>query len=628
VAYRDSEALGISDAGDVVVGHEESQACIWTIDAEGGVEQSFLPETSWEYPSKATAISADGSIIVGYNTASAQQAVMWKKVVDGDSTTWEYIVIDEYLDQRHYNRQEFSCQEATAISPDGTIIVGNGNGPDGAGAFRLFLEEERLSGTPVAWGNNDFGETNVPDGLMDVVSLKIAGRYNLALRENGTVVGWGRNDSGEISIPPDLSHVTSVDGGNWHGVALKDDGTVVTWGNNWYGQQDIPDGLDEVLSISAGGSHTLALRTDHTVVAWGEELGGRCDVPQGLADVAAIAAGVFNSVALTWDGTVVEWGTVLNGSIPKPVDLDNVIAISNTRHTLALKDDGTVVAWGDNGMGQCNVPEGLDRVVKAVAGFTHSAALRDDGTVVVWGPDTGGVKDVPPGLDEVIDIAVGGSFTLALKADGTVVAWGWDDSGQTDVPADLADVFAIHAGSVWGVALVEVDDVPPPPVPALTVSTNFLLTHCPEGEDAMADFIQVTNTGDGTMSFSVESDVAWIEPSPPVGESSGSAQSIDILYHTSTLAAGDYEGIVTVTAEGADGSPKQVMVSLSVMELTPPDNWGAFDRLDGDFVDTGDWMGWFWIGEAPWVWCYTMSKWIYVPDASAEAGVGWVYIPK
>ena len=276
--------------------------------------------------------------------------------------------------------------------------------------------------TPVvAWGDNSYGQCDVPLDLTDAVAIAADG-HNLALRADGTVVAWGDNSYGQCDIPEDLTDAVAVAAGTYHSLALREDGTVVAWGcldpNNYYGYGPgyLPAGLRDVVAIAAGGMHALALRADGTVVAWGINLDSQCDVPAGLSDVVAIAA------------------------------RDN--------HSLALRADGTVVAWGNNDPGQSNVPEGLSNVVAIAAGYYHNMALQADGTAVAWGDDGYGQCDVPAGLSDVVAIAAGLDYSLALRADGTVAAWGDNENGGTDVPAGLSEVVAIAAGIDHNLALI------------------------------------------------------------------------------------------------------------------------------------------------------------------------------
>ena len=139
-------------------------------------------------------------------------------------------------------------------------------------------------GTLQAWGLNDYGQTNVPVGLSNVVSLAVGRTHNLALRADGTVVGWGFNragqatgiantnaisvSSGEVSVEGRvLTDVAAIAAGRGYSLAIKKDGTVVGWGrmvNDQY-PVTVPEGLSNVVAISAGESFCLAITTNRAV---------------------------------------------------------------------------------------------------------------------------------------------------------------------------------------------------------------------------------------------------------------------------------------------------------------------------------------------------------------------------
>ena len=152
----------------------------------------------------------------------------------------------------------------------------------------------RSDGTVVAWGKNDYGQTNVPFGLSNVVAVSAGPRDNLALRSDGTVVAWGD----AWPVPPEVTNVVAISAGAYHELALRADGTVVAWGFNLYGECDVPPGLSNVVAIAAGGFHSMARTVDGKVVTWGLDGYGQTDLPAGLSSAAAISAGVNHSLAL------------------------------------------------------------------------------------------------------------------------------------------------------------------------------------------------------------------------------------------------------------------------------------------------------------------------------------------
>ncbi|MBI5685928.1 MAG: putative Ig domain-containing protein [Verrucomicrobia bacterium] len=292
----------------------------------------------------------------------------------------------------------------------------------GASLFLFAVAPQlRAAGEVVAWGYNNVGQANVPEGLSNVVAVGASG-HSLALKGDGTVVAWGYNGFGETNVPAGVSGIVGIAAGSNHNLLLKSDGTVMGWGWNIFGQATVPSGLSSVVGISAGCWHSMALKRDGTVFVWGYNGYGQTNVPSGLRGVVSIAAGSYSCVALKSDGTVVAWGSQTN----VPFGLSGVIAIAaGSEHTVALKRDGTVTAWGHNSHGQTNVPANLSGVIAIAAGDFHSSAVKADGTVVAWGRDFLGSATVPVGLSGVGSVAAGYDYNVVLKPYGPkIVATG------------------------------------------------------------------------------------------------------------------------------------------------------------------------------------------------------------
>lgn len=200
----------------------------------------------------------------------------------------------------------------------------------------------RTDGTVAAWGNNSYGQTNVPASLFNVIAIAAGGGHCLALKSNGTVVAWGKNDSFQATVPAGLTNVVAISAGASHSVALKSDGTLVAWGDNSAGQTNVP-ALKDFAAISAGVVFSAALRSNGTVVAWGDPLLNELQT-SALTGVAAISTGFGNGLALHSNGTVTVWGA--GSYTPPPGGLSNIVAVSLGASAMALRSDGTLVCWG------------------------------------------------------------------------------------------------------------------------------------------------------------------------------------------------------------------------------------------------------------------------------------------
>jgi hypothetical protein len=277
------------------------------------------------------------------------------------------------------------------------------------------------TGKVLVWGDNSYGQTNVPANATNVMALAAGDSHCLALREDGTVIAWGLNGSGQTNVPPDLTNAVSVAAGSTHSLALRRDGTVTLWGRIWGNSAPTPvppEATNVVaLALGPGAHHAMVLRADGTVVDWG--FSDTADIPLTARNIVSVAAGAV--------------------------------------HSVALRSDGQVVAWGYNISGQTNVPAAATNVVAIAAGWYGNAALRADGTILTWG-----AAPQPQGFTNVVDVACPfNSFFpydysicsfLALKGDGSVVESA--TSVSVSAPANATNVAAVAAGSYDGLALV------------------------------------------------------------------------------------------------------------------------------------------------------------------------------
>jgi hypothetical protein len=110
----------------------------------------------------------------------------------------------------------------------------------------------------------------------------------------------------------------------------------------------------------------------------------------------------------------------------------------------------------------------------------------------------------------------------------------------------------------------------------LTVSSQPILSITPGsltfnanlgGTNPTSQSLNVTNTGAGSLNFTVGSDSTWLSATPTSGTAPAIVQA---NVNISGLAAGTYKGNVTVTASGAQGSPASIPVTLTISSSPPP----------------------------------------------------------
>jgi len=338
----------------------------------------------------------------------------------------------------------------TAVGPEPFSYQWRHNGSDIAGAIDnpLVLTNSRLSqaGDYSVRVANSLGSTNSANARLSLSQVAV----------------WGNNNYGQTNVPAGLTNVTAIAASIFNTFALKADGKIVSWGDA--SGPAFPSGLSEVIAIAAGNYHTLALKENGTVAAWGSAQ--TTNVPPGLSNVVAVAGGVYHSIALKADGTVIAWGagTTNSGTYPNlgqsivPLDLTNVVSVA-TKGTvsLALRDDGSIVAWGTNESGQASVPVGFSNALAIAAGFGHTLALQSDGTVFTWGNNDYGQADIPAGLTNVVNIWASLWNSFALTADSRLVVWGDNSNGKTNAPLDLTYPSAVVGGRDHVAVLLEED---------------------------------------------------------------------------------------------------------------------------------------------------------------------------
>ena len=192
----------------------------------------------------------------------------------------------------------------------------------------------RVDGTAICWGDNEYGQTDVPHGAHAPSRLSVWDRIRLGhlSNRNGTfkaiATGWR------------------------HSCAIRSDDAVLCWGYNnpgtgeaqsEFGQARAPGGTFR--AISAGAHHSCGLRTDGGVVCWGSEAGLTARL--GIKDLTTVSAGSGFTCGVRTDGTINCWAGELFGIGHIPTGTFQAVA-SGGSHACGLRTGGRIICWGDS----------------------------------------------------------------------------------------------------------------------------------------------------------------------------------------------------------------------------------------------------------------------------------------
>jgi hypothetical protein len=125
-------------------------------------------------------------------------------------------------------------------------------------------------------------------------------------------------------------------------------------------------------------------------------------------------------------------------------------------------------------------------------------------------------------------------------------------SGATNTPQSIPVTLSIAAA----------------PIPAIGLSaTNLSFTGVQGGSNPSAQTLSISNTGTGTLNWSVSESAAWLTPSVLSGAGAG---SVSLAINTSGMSAGTYTAPLTIAASDATNTPQTVMVTLTVTAALVP----------------------------------------------------------
>jgi hypothetical protein len=204
---------------------------------------------------------------------------------------------------------------------------------------------------------------------------------------------------------------------------------------------------------------------------------------------------------------------------------------------------------------------------------------------------SGGTADGKNNVESVfLPAGASGNFTITVRATNIAGDGVPGNADTTDQDFALVAYNATTGGTTS---------------PTIGVNPGSLsFTATAGGANPAGQTLSITNTGGGTLNWTASSNQTWLAVSPTSGTAPSSAT---VSVNISGLAAGTYNGAITVSATGATNTPVCVTVTLTVN----PSGGGCTGQL---IVNGG-----FESGTTPWV----MSGAIRSTGAFPHSGVAY-----
>ena len=241
------------------------------------------------------------------------------------------------------------------------------------------------------------------------------------------------------------------------------------------------------------------------------------------ASMNGLAAGTYSGIA-----------TLSGGGITKQVP----VTLTLTAATLAPAIGLNTTSLGFAGTVGGTNPSAQTIAISNVGGGTLSWAAGDNAAWLNLSPTSGtnaGTVTASVNLAGLLS----GSYTATV----TVTATG---ATAKTIPVTLALTASTSNGTIG-------------PLP-----TNLAFAGTVGGTNPAAQSFALTNTGGGTLSWTVSDNAAWLQLNSVSGTTTTETDTLSASVTTSGLAAGTYNAIITVTASGSTNSPQQIPVSLTL----------------------------------------------------------------
>jgi len=110
----------------------------------------------------------------------------------------------------------------------------------------------------------------------------------------------------------------------------------------------------------------------------------------------------------------------------------------------------------------------------------------------------------------------------------------------------------------------------PPASPTIAFSPSSLSFSAEEGgANPASKTLSISNSGGGTLDWTVTTDANWVSLSPTSGASTGESDSVTVSANIYGMDGGDYAASITISGSAASNSPQTVAVVLNIAAPPP-----------------------------------------------------------
>jgi len=176
-----------------------------------------------------------------------------------------------------------------------------------------------------------------------------------------------------------------------------------------------------------------------------------------------------------------------------------------------------------------------------------------------------GALDYSISIDSILGSLSMSSGTITTGDDSVAINWETTDLQEGTYKGNITVSAPDLLSKVIPVTLRVTERINP----VLEMSVTGLTPGTVEGEDANNEIVEIWNSGNGTLQYTLTTDASWILVTPNQGTSLGEKDEILVFYPSSgQLNVGSHTGTITVADN--EGNEQNIAVTLTVSELAQP----------------------------------------------------------